>query len=167
LRDARTAASELFAIKVGADELYNRIRNPVAEGAPRIQGDLPTLGIRVSERTASRLLAQRSRPPSPTWRTFLANHVSALASMDFFTVRTVTVGCCSCSSCSHTTVAESSTSIAPRASDLGVDGPAAARNVPRRYGPARVVARPRHHLRRAGAPADSPVWVSGTWSRVP
>ncbi len=30
------------------------------------------------------------RPPSQTWRTFLANHVSALASMDFFTVHTLT-----------------------------------------------------------------------------
>jgi transposase InsO family protein len=38
----------------------------------------------------SRLLARLSRPPSQTWRTFLANHVSALASIDFFTVRTLT-----------------------------------------------------------------------------
>jgi hypothetical protein len=31
-----------------------------------------------------------SRPPSQTWRTFLANHVTAFASMDFFTVSTLT-----------------------------------------------------------------------------
>jgi putative transposase len=59
-------------------------------GAPRMQGELRKLGIEISERTVSRLLAQLSRPPSQTWRTFLANHVSALASMDFFTVSTLT-----------------------------------------------------------------------------
>src|SRR5262249_48030232 len=59
-------------------------------GAPRIHGELQTLGFRVSERTVSRLLARLSRPPSQTWHTFLANHVSALASMDFFTVQTWT-----------------------------------------------------------------------------
>lgn len=59
-------------------------------GAPRIHGELCTLGVAVSERSVSRLLARLSRPPSQTWRTFLANHVSALASMDFFTVSTVT-----------------------------------------------------------------------------
>jgi putative transposase len=59
-------------------------------GAPRIHGELRKLGIEISERTVSRLLARLSRPPSQTWRTFLANHVSALASMDFFTVATLT-----------------------------------------------------------------------------
>jgi putative transposase len=59
-------------------------------GAPRIHGELRTLGFEVSERIVSRLLARLSRPPSQTWRTFLANHVSALASMDFFTVSTMT-----------------------------------------------------------------------------
>ena len=59
-------------------------------GAPRFHGELRKLGIQVSERTVSRLLARLSRPPSQTWRTFLANHVAALASMDFFTVSTLT-----------------------------------------------------------------------------
>ena len=59
-------------------------------GAPRIHGELAKLGIEISERTVSRLLAQLSRPPSQPWRTFLANHLSALASMDFFTVSTLT-----------------------------------------------------------------------------
>src|SRR5216683_4007932 len=45
-------------------------------GAPRIHGELGKLGIEVSERTVSRLLRRRSRrPPSQTWRSFLANHV--------------------------------------------------------------------------------------------
>jgi putative transposase len=59
-------------------------------GAPRIHGELQRLGIEVSERTVSRLLRRRRRPPSQTWRTFLANHVPGLVSMDFFTVPTLT-----------------------------------------------------------------------------
>ena len=59
-------------------------------GAPRIHGELRKLGIAISERTVSRLLANGSRPPSQTWRTFLGNHLSGLVSMDFFTVSTLT-----------------------------------------------------------------------------
>jgi putative transposase len=61
-------------------------------GAPRIHGELGKLGVEVSERTLSRLVRRPRRPPSQTWRTFLTNHVAALASTDFFTVRTVTGG---------------------------------------------------------------------------
>ena len=59
-------------------------------GAPRIHGELRTLGVDVSERTVSRLLKRRPRPPSQTWRTFLTNHLASAASMDFFTVPTLT-----------------------------------------------------------------------------
>jgi putative transposase len=59
-------------------------------GAPRIHGELCKLGIMLSERTVSRLLGRRRRPPSQTWRTFLTNHVAPLVSMDFFTVPTLT-----------------------------------------------------------------------------
>src|SRR5437899_662724 len=57
-------------------------------GAPRIHGELLKLGIHVAERTVSRLLPKRRTPPSQTWRTFLANHVRDLVSLDFFTVPT-------------------------------------------------------------------------------
>jgi transposase InsO family protein len=57
-------------------------------GAPRIHGELQKLGIEVAERTVSRLLPKRRTPPSQTWRTFLANHVRDLVSIDFFTVPT-------------------------------------------------------------------------------
>jgi transposase InsO family protein len=57
-------------------------------GAPRIHGELLKLGIAVAERTVSRLLPKRLTPPSQTWRTFLANHVRDLVSVDFFTVPT-------------------------------------------------------------------------------
>jgi len=60
-------------------------------GAPRIHGELRVLGIDISERTISRLLARGdSAPRSQTWRTFLANHLPAVVSMDFFTVPTLT-----------------------------------------------------------------------------
>ena len=48
------------------------------------------LDIEMSERTVSRLVTRPRRPPSQTWRTFLTNHLSALVSVDFFTVPTLT-----------------------------------------------------------------------------
>jgi putative transposase len=63
--------------------------NPLC-GAPRIHGELRTLGLDVSERTVSRLLTRVTRPPSQTWRTFLTNHLVSAAAMDFFTVSTLT-----------------------------------------------------------------------------
>src|SRR5712692_5525413 len=59
-------------------------------GGPRIHGELRTLGVHVSERTVSRLLERHPRSPSQTWRTFLTNHLGSAASMDFFTVPTLT-----------------------------------------------------------------------------
>src|ERR1035437_10172108 len=59
-------------------------------GAPRIHGELLTLGLDVSERTVSRYRPRARRPPSQTWRTFLANHAHDLVSLDFFTVPTAT-----------------------------------------------------------------------------
>jgi putative transposase len=58
-------------------------------GAPRIHGELLKLGIEISERTVSRLMPKRRPEPSQTWRTFLANHIADLVSIDFFTVPTV------------------------------------------------------------------------------
>src|SRR2546425_4468351 len=57
-------------------------------GASRIHGELLRLGIDVSERTVSRLMPKRRPSPSQTWRTFLANHLRDLISLDFFTVPT-------------------------------------------------------------------------------
>ena len=57
-------------------------------GAPRIHAELLMLGLDLSERTVSRLMPTRRTPPSQTWRTFLANHVRELVSLDFFTVPT-------------------------------------------------------------------------------
>src|SRR5207253_6406465 len=55
-------------------------------GAPRIHAELLKLGIDLAERTVSRLMPKHRPRPSQTWRTFLANHVRDLVSLDFFTV---------------------------------------------------------------------------------
>ena len=40
-------------------------------GAPRIQGELAKLGVRVSRTTIAKYMVRGPGPPSPTWRTFL------------------------------------------------------------------------------------------------
>ena len=58
-------------------------------GAPRIHGELMKLGIKISEASVAKYMVRNPKPPAQTWRTFLRNHVSQLASVDFFTVYTV------------------------------------------------------------------------------
>jgi transposase InsO family protein len=65
------------------------LENPLW-GAPRIQAELRLIGHDVAESTVAKYMARRTRPPSATWRSFLANHVDCLASVDFFVVPTVT-----------------------------------------------------------------------------
>src|SRR5215475_166525 len=57
-------------------------------GAPRIHGELLKLGVKISQASVAKYMVRHSKPPSQTWRTFLNNHVSQLASIDFFTVHT-------------------------------------------------------------------------------
>ena len=59
-------------------------------GAPRIHGELLKLGIDVSQATVAKYMIRHRRPPSQTWRTFLANHVDQIVAADFFVVPTVT-----------------------------------------------------------------------------
>jgi putative transposase len=58
-------------------------------GAPRILGELLKLGIAISQATVAKYMVRR-RPPSPTWHTFLANHVTQVTGADFFVVPTAT-----------------------------------------------------------------------------
>lgn len=58
-------------------------------GAPRIHGELLKLGFEMSEATVAKYMVRRRRPPSQTWRTFLANHMQGIVSSDFFVVPTV------------------------------------------------------------------------------
>ena len=59
-------------------------------GAPRIHGELLKLGIEVSQATVAKYMVRSRKPPSQTWRTFLANHVKSLVPADFFVVSTIT-----------------------------------------------------------------------------
>src|SRR5208283_788501 len=58
-------------------------------GAPRIHGELSKLGFVLSEATVAKYMARPRKPPSQTWRTFLANHMKDIVSSDFFVVPTV------------------------------------------------------------------------------
>jgi hypothetical protein len=59
-------------------------------GAPRIHGELLTLGIDVCETTVATYMVRPRRPSSQTWRTFLWNHLGQIVAADFFVVPTVT-----------------------------------------------------------------------------
>src|ERR1700735_5405046 len=59
-------------------------------GAPRIHGELLKLGIDLAQSTVAKYLRRPRKPPSPTWRTFLTNHMEQMASVDFFLVPTAT-----------------------------------------------------------------------------
>ncbi len=59
-------------------------------GAPRIHGELLKLGVNVSQSTVAKYMVRHRKPPSQTWPTFLANHLSQMVSVDFFVVPTVT-----------------------------------------------------------------------------
>ena len=76
-------------------ELRNLIRrmwqaNPTW-GSPRIVAELRKLGIAVAKSTVEKYQPRRDRPPSPTWTTFLDQHVKDLVSIDFFIVPTATL----------------------------------------------------------------------------
>jgi hypothetical protein len=60
-------------------------------GTERIRGELLKLGIVVSSRSIRRYRRPRhSRPPSQSWRTFLANHAQAIWATDLLVVQTLT-----------------------------------------------------------------------------
>ncbi len=79
-------------IRIELRDLIGRIatENP-RWGALRVQGELLALGYDVSTETVRRYRRQAlRRPPSPSWRSFLANHRPQLWAADFFTVQTLT-----------------------------------------------------------------------------
>jgi putative transposase len=60
-------------------------------GAPRLHGELLKLGIDVSQATVAKYMPRLRRPPSQTWRAFLANHIGRqIAAADLFVVPTAT-----------------------------------------------------------------------------
>jgi hypothetical protein len=50
-------------------------------GAPNIHGELLKLGIDVGETSVSKFMIRRGKPRSPTWRTFLENHLKTMVSV--------------------------------------------------------------------------------------
>ena len=58
-------------------------RDKALWGAPRIHSELLKLGIKVSQASVAKYMVRHPKPPSQTWRTFLANHVSQMVSVDF------------------------------------------------------------------------------------
>ncbi len=59
-------------------------------GAPRVHGELLKLGIVVSQATVGRYMPWRPKVPSPTWRSFLRNHMTDTVAVDMFVVATAT-----------------------------------------------------------------------------
>ncbi len=60
-------------------------------GTERIRGELLKLGIAVSARSIRRYRRRGpARPPSQSWRTFLANHAHVIWAADLFVVQTLT-----------------------------------------------------------------------------
>jgi len=48
--------------------------------------ELLKLGIKVSQATVGRYMPRRPKVPSPTWRSFLHNHLTDIAAIDMFVV---------------------------------------------------------------------------------
>ncbi len=65
------------------------LENPLW-GSPRIRDELALLGMDVAKSTVERYMIKPDEPRAQTWRTFIDNHISDLAAVDFFTVPTVT-----------------------------------------------------------------------------
>ena len=83
--------------KLGRPPVSTEVRNLIRKisranpgwGSPRIVGGLAKLGLEVAKSTVDKYRVRASKPPSPTWRTFLATHAKDLVSLDVFTVATV------------------------------------------------------------------------------
>ena len=58
-------------------------------GAPRIHGELLKLGIKVSQATVAKYMVRRAGTPSPSWRSFLRNHIDGIAAIDMFVTMSV------------------------------------------------------------------------------
>ena len=57
-------------------------------GSPRIVSELHKLGIDVAKSTVEKYKPRGEGLPSPTWRTFLDQHLKELVAVDFFIVPT-------------------------------------------------------------------------------
>jgi putative transposase len=84
--------------KPGRPSIAKEVRDPIRDmsranptwGAPRIVEELRKLGIEVAKSTVEKYHVRLRKPPSPTRKTFLNNHMQDLVSLDFLMVPTVT-----------------------------------------------------------------------------
>jgi transposase InsO family protein len=84
--------------RLGRPGLDREVVNPIRRmaqanvtwGAPRIRNELAMPGIEVAVSMVAKYMPRRRKPPSPTWRAFLENHLRDLGAMDFFVVPTAT-----------------------------------------------------------------------------
>ena len=67
------------------------LENPLW-GAPRIHGELLKLDYDICESSIAKYMVRRAGPPTQTWKTFIRNHLTEIAAIDFFTVHTATFG---------------------------------------------------------------------------
>jgi len=72
------------------DLIQDMWRSNPTWGSPRIVGELRKLGINVAKSTVEKYRPRVRKPPSPTWKAFLNNHVADIVACDFFTVPTAT-----------------------------------------------------------------------------
>ena len=85
----RSIIAAMSSGRRGLRDLIRRMskENPLW-GAPRIHGELPTLGFELAKSTVSTYMIRRRHPPSQSWRTFLRNHAEAIAAIDLCLVPT-------------------------------------------------------------------------------
>ena len=58
-------------------------------GSPHIEGELKKIGVFLAKSTIEKYMVRNPKPPSPTWRAFLNNHIRELVAIDSFVVPTV------------------------------------------------------------------------------
>ncbi|HUE12926.1 MAG TPA: integrase core domain-containing protein [Planctomycetaceae bacterium] len=88
---SRSAKTGRPNVERTVQELIRRMcrENPLW-GAPRIQAELRLLDHDVAESTVGRYMIRPRKPPSQTWKSFLANHAHEIVALDFFVVPTAT-----------------------------------------------------------------------------
>jgi hypothetical protein len=74
------------------EPIFRIVAESATWGAPRIHGELKTLGFDVAEQTVLRWMRKAPRNPEPAkrWAVFFRNHREAIAAMDSFTVPILT-----------------------------------------------------------------------------
>jgi len=87
---SRTTIGTPRKSRIIRDLIREMFRHNPTWGAPRIRAELRLLGYEVAESTVARYRIKPRKPPSPGWRSFLANHADQIAGIDFFTVYTIT-----------------------------------------------------------------------------